>query len=116
MSAFAGIQMAQHLARLGQYSSRIFCTVRSWSVESGECLRVFGTGGGPKNPLRHNEWIYDIHELNGIIWTGSRDDMAIAWDEFSGDALRSFSGKTDPEDEDTYSIYAIQIIDSEPFQ
>jgi hypothetical protein len=48
------------------------------------------------------------------VYTGSRDDTVIAWDEFTADPVRTFEGRTDEEDEDTYSIYAIQVLYAEP--
>jgi hypothetical protein len=55
-----------------------------------------------------------FQELNGVVFTGSRDDTVIAWDEFTADPVRVFEGRTDEDDEDTYSIYAIQVLDAEP--
>ena len=55
-----------------------------------------------------------MQELHGILYTGSRDDTVVAWDEFTADPIRRFEGKADKNDANTYSIYAIQVLGAEP--
>ncbi|XP_015908185.1 WD repeat-containing protein 86 [Parasteatoda tepidariorum] len=65
------------------------CTARSWSVDSGLCLKIFRGHTAPLNCLEYDD-------MKQVLYTAGGDAIIKSWNLMTGEALRTFSGHEGP--------------------